>query len=53
MLVRQSAELEVAKSGFEARIAAVAEQRPLAYGIVAALLALAFGWAATVVFRRD
>jgi uncharacterized protein (TIGR02186 family) len=53
MLVRQSAELEVAKSGFEARVAAVAEQQPLAYGIVAALLALAFGWAATVVFRRD
>lgn len=53
MLARRTVSLEVAKSGFEARIASAAEHRPLAYGIAAALMALAFGWAATVVFRRD
>jgi uncharacterized protein (TIGR02186 family) len=53
MLARKTTTLEVAKSGFEAQIAFMAEHRPLAYGVVAALLALVFGWAATVVFRRD
>ena len=49
----QRASLEVIKSGFENQVAQWAEKRAGLYGIATCLIALALGWLATVVFRRD
>ncbi|MFD1704523.1 TIGR02186 family protein [Methylopila henanensis] len=50
---RETITFRVVKAGFEARVAALADKRRVAYGFVMALLALAFGWTASAVFRRD
>lgn len=52
-LAVQTSALEVVKEGFEADIADFSRTRPWTYGLVAALLALACGWLASVAFRRD
>jgi uncharacterized protein (TIGR02186 family) len=52
-IARETIAFGVAKAGFEARLADLAENWRLAYGVVSALLALAFGWTASVAFRRD
>lgn len=43
----------VVKSGFEATVFDLAEDRPMLYGIGAVILAVAAGWLAGVIFRRD
>lgn len=52
-IARETITFRVVKAGFEARVADLADGARLAYGVGAALLALAFGWAANVMFRRD
>ncbi|MDR4306765.1 TIGR02186 family protein [Chelatococcus sambhunathii] len=52
-LARQTTSFQVVKSNFEARVAGLAEDRRLAYGLVAVGLALLLGWLASVIFRRD
>jgi uncharacterized protein (TIGR02186 family) len=49
----QRASLEVIKSGFENQVAEWATERAGLYGVATCLIALALGWLATVVFRRD
>lgn len=53
LVARDSITFRVVKAGFEAQVAALADTRRLAYGVFTALLALAFGWTASVMFRRD
>ena len=53
VLTGQQASLEVAKTGFEDSVAAWARQWPPAYGATTCLMALVFGWLATMIFRRD
>ena len=52
-LARQEARFELAKSGFERRMAVFARDWAPAYGLLAIVLALLFGWLASVIFRRD
>ncbi|WP_460447931.1 TIGR02186 family protein [Alsobacter sp. SYSU BS001988] len=53
LLARESTNFEVTKVGFEQAVAQAAHQHPLLYGGLTAALSLAFGWLATVIFRRD
>ncbi len=53
LLTRGNASFEVVKTGFEEQITAVAQDRALLYGLGIAALSLAFGWIASVIFRRD
>jgi uncharacterized protein (TIGR02186 family) len=52
-LATEKSDFEVVKTGFEARTAAAAFGAPFFYGLATVLLALAFGWLANYVFRRD
>lgn len=52
-LARQSTNFEVVKSGVEQSLAWGAHEWPFVYGLATALLALFFGWVASVIFRRD
>lgn len=52
-LAKTSLAFTVVKGGFEQQIARAAREHPLAYGLATALMALALGWIATVIFRRD
>ena len=45
-------DITVRKQGFERFIATAAQHSPVAYGIFAVLLSIAFGWAAGALFRR-
>lgn len=49
----QRASLEVVKSGFENQVAGWANQQAGLYGLGTCFIAVALGWLATVVFRRD
>ncbi len=53
MVARTNSALEVIKVGFEQYVADAAEDYGLLYGLAAAMIALAIGWFASVVFRRD
>lgn len=53
VLARQTTNFEVVKTGAEQSMAAAAHERPFLYGLATAVLALLFGWLATVIFRRD
>lgn len=53
MLARATTALDVIKAGFEQYVAEAARDHGLAYGLVTAAMALAIGWFASVVFRRD
>ncbi|MFN3674303.1 MAG: TIGR02186 family protein, partial [Bosea sp. (in: a-proteobacteria)] len=52
-LARQSTNFEVVKSCVEQSLAWGAHEWPFVYGLATALLALFFGWVASVIFRRD
>jgi uncharacterized protein (TIGR02186 family) len=52
-LARQQTSFEVVQIGFEQRVAWLAHNWSLLYGLLTALTAIFFGWLATVVFRRD
>ncbi len=53
LLARTSTSFEVVKTGFEQRIADFSTEWAALYGLGTALMALMFGWLATVIFRRD
>ncbi len=53
MLARNITNFELVKTGFEQRVAVWAETRSAAYGILTVLMAMFFGWLASVIFRRD
>ena len=44
---------ELVKTGFEEQVGAIARDWSLLYGLATALIAIAFGWLASVIFRRD
>lgn len=50
---REQTSFEIIKTGFEAFVANAARDNGLAYGLFAALMALATGWIASAAFRRD
>jgi len=50
---RSNTAFEVYKSGFEQVVTTAARDYGLLYGLVTAMMALATGWFASVVFRRD
>jgi uncharacterized protein (TIGR02186 family) len=52
-LARATSALEVVKVGIEAFIASAAQNHGVLYGLMTALMALATGWFASVIFRRD
>lgn len=49
----QTSPLYVGKAGFERQVFDFAHTSPLAYGIIAVLVALIAGWAASAIFRRS
>ena len=51
-LAGQTEMLTVVKGGFSQRIAAIADEQPLVYGLVTVALAIFTGWLAGVIFRR-
>ncbi|PSC06665.1 hypothetical protein SLNSH_02355 [Alsobacter soli] len=53
LLAREDTNFEVTKVGFEQAVAQAARQHPIWYGAATALMSVAFGWLATVIFRRD
>lgn len=53
MLARELTNFELVKTGFEQRLAVMAERNAPLYGGLTALMALFFGWVASVIFRRD
>jgi uncharacterized protein (TIGR02186 family) len=53
MIARATSALEIVKVGFEQFVANAAHNHGLAYGLVTAMMALATGWLASVMFRRD
>nr|WP_281502900.1 TIGR02186 family protein [Ancylobacter crimeensis] len=53
LISQQSVPLHIAKVDFEQAVATAAREHAVLYGFVAALGALAVGWLASVVFRRD
>jgi uncharacterized protein (TIGR02186 family) len=52
-IARTQSALEVYKAGFEQVVSSAARNHGLLYGIMTAMMALATGWFASVVFRRD
>ncbi len=52
-IARSPAPFEVYKWGFEQVVTSAARDHGLLYGLVTAMMALATGWLASVVFRRD
>lgn len=52
-LARANSALEVVKVGVEAFIASAAQNHGILYGLFTTLMALATGWFASIVFRRD
>jgi uncharacterized protein (TIGR02186 family) len=53
MLARAHTSFELVKSGFEQQVAAASREWSWAYGLAVAGIALAFGWTASMIFRRD
>lgn len=52
VLAAATRDIEIRKSGFERFVASAAEYWPFAYGLVAVLLSIGFGWAASAIFGR-
>jgi uncharacterized protein (TIGR02186 family) len=53
LVTRTTSALEVIKAGFEQYVADAAHDDGLLYGLATTLMALATGWIASAVFRRD
>jgi uncharacterized protein (TIGR02186 family) len=53
ILTRQENRFELVKSGFEQDVADIARDHATLYGLLTAAVSLAFGWIASVIFRRD
>jgi hypothetical protein len=52
-IARAPSPFEVYKSGFEQVVTNAARDHGLLYGLATAMMAIATGWFASVVFRRD
>jgi uncharacterized protein (TIGR02186 family) len=52
-LAVQSTNFEVVTTGFDQRIRLVSQRASITYGLTTIVLALFFGWLASVIFRRD
>lgn len=52
-IARTPAPFEVYKSGFEQVVTAAAREHGVLYGLATAMMAIATGWFASIVFRRD
>lgn len=53
LLARETTAIEIVKVGFEQFVASAAREQGIAYGLVTVAMALATGWLASVIFRRD
>ena len=53
LVAKQTLFFTVSKSGVEQTITRAAFDYPLVYGVLTSLIALLFGWLASVIFRRD
>jgi uncharacterized protein (TIGR02186 family) len=53
LITREPTAFEVYKAGFEQVVTRAAREHGLLYGLATAMMALATGWLASVVFRRD
>jgi hypothetical protein len=53
LLTRAQSDLRVIKTGAEQYIAEAANEQPVLYGLATMSMALAIGWFASAVFRRD
>lgn len=53
LIARTSSAFEILKVGFESFVVTAARDHGLLYGIVTVLMALATGWFASIVFRRE
>jgi uncharacterized protein (TIGR02186 family) len=53
LITRTETAFEIVKVGFEQFVADAARRNGLLYGLVTALMALATGWLASVIFRKD
>lgn len=53
LLARDITNFELVKTGFEQRVGVWAETSSALYGLFTVLMALFFGWLASVIFRRD
>jgi uncharacterized protein (TIGR02186 family) len=53
MIARMSSAFELVKFGFGQFVAEAAYSHGILYGLITAMMALATGWLASVVFRRD
>jgi uncharacterized protein (TIGR02186 family) len=53
VLARETTHFTLSKAGFEEQITALARDHAFIYGLATAAMALAFGWIASVIFRRD
>ncbi len=53
ILARTHTNFELVKTGFEQQVGEVARDWSALYGLATALVAILFGWIASVIFRRD
>jgi len=53
LLARAFTNFELVKTGFEQQVAHLSRNWSMLYGLGVAAIALAFGWTASVIFRRD
>jgi uncharacterized protein (TIGR02186 family) len=53
LLSRAQTNFELVKIGFEQQVAALSREWSVFYGMIVAAIALASGWTASVIFRRD
>jgi uncharacterized protein (TIGR02186 family) len=53
LITRTETAFEIVKVGFEQFVADAARRNGLLYGLVTALMAMATGWLASVIFRKD
>lgn len=53
LLARAFTNFELVKTGFEQQVALLSRHWSVLYGLAVGAIALAFGWTASVIFRRD
>lgn len=53
VVARSEATFDLVKEGFEASVFRASREQPLVYGIASVALAIAMGWVAGIVFRRN
>ncbi|OQW53941.1 TIGR02186 family protein [Candidatus Raskinella chloraquaticus] len=53
IVARGEASIDLVKEGFEASVFRASREQPLLYGLASVVLAIAMGWMAGIVFRRN